>query len=257
MRIKYHIAVVILGCSGWGLGFAISLATAFGAIESDIRDLGPDSVAIDNVARLETLLGQWLLSCDLVLNGGETYLLEGAHAQSEELLAVLDGLSASRLTSDNQHDVSTIKSRIRLIQDWVFDAAMVSGPGRPTRVNDLITKVDRDSSLLIEEVFGFKNRMTVRAAGFVSELEARRGRLTQFTLAADVLYLVLVVVAWRWAVTTMVAPLQDLSDVAAAVGALDHSFDLVPCGPTEIRELTNAVAVFASRLQHERAATED
>ena len=42
-----------------------------------------------------------------------------------------------------------------------------------------------------------------------------------------------------------------------ATGFSDRPFDLVPRGPTEIRELTTAAGVFAHRLQKERALTED
>ncbi len=256
MRIKHHIAIVILTCSVGGLGLAMGISEGRRSIEFDAVELGPDSVTIENVSRLETQIGQWLLSCDLLLQTDSTYLLEGAQLQSDEAVTLLTKASDSRLATESIASIETLIDSIRRINTWVAEAAFASGPGRRRQLDDVVVRVDRESIALIDELGVLSQTISTRATAFVAELEQRRTRLNQASWVGSVAYLCIVFLTWIWTSANLVRPVRQLSIAARERSRENWEVQRWLSGPTEIRELASTMSDFAKQLWFERATIE-
>jgi len=122
MQIKHHIATVILACALSDLGLVVGISRG---VHSSIH-------------RLETVIDQWLLSCDLLLSTDATYLREGAQLQANEAIALLATVSTFRLASDSTHDIEALTQSVKFIDASVGDAASLVGPDRRRQINDLV-----------------------------------------------------------------------------------------------------------------------
>jgi signal transduction histidine kinase len=249
MRIKSHIASIILICSLGGLALAAGLAAALGRIERDVRELGPDSLALQNVARLETVIGQWLVSCDLVLGGGATYLEQGASQQAEEALEVINELSQSRLATTESHRLTVLAGLVTRARASVTAAAFDTGPGRAGRLAAYVESVDLDTAAIVREISSLSVVMLEGANGSVTALDRRRASLRAIGWTAGAGYVVLVIGVWFWTSETMVRPLQALTAAAAAVSGGDLTVHVPVTASNEMGELSRAFDQMVSNLR--------
>ena len=179
MQIKHHIATVILACALSGLGLVVGISRGVHSLEHDAIELGRDSVAHHSIHRLETVIDQWLLLCDLLLSTDATYLREGAQLQANEAIALLATVSTFRLASDSTHDIETLTQSVELIDAWVGDAASLVGPDRRRQINDLVILVDEESAELVSQLATLSSDMSTRATGFIEKLKDRRRFVNQ------------------------------------------------------------------------------
>jgi signal transduction histidine kinase len=238
VRTKLHIATVILICSLGGLALALGLARALGDIEEDVRELGPDSVALKNVSHLQTLMGQWLLSCDLVLSGaGGTYLHEGARQQADEAATLLEDLAHLRLGATEAARLGAIERRIRRVEQLVHEAAFTSGPDLQGQLDHYVELVDQESVPLIAEISTLAMTLEERAAASIATVEGRRARLGVIGWVAGGLYTAMVIGVWRWTTLKLVRPLQALTRAADRVSRGDLTVDVPVTSSDEMGDL--------------------
>ena len=257
MQIKHHIATVILACALSGLGLVVGISRGVHSLEHDAIELGRDSVAHRSIHRLETVIDQWLLLCDLLLSTDATYLREGAQLQANEAIALLATVSTFRLASDSTHAIEALTQSVELIDAWVGDAASLVGPDRRRQINDLVILVDEESAELVSQLATLSSDMSTRATGFIEKLKDRRRFVNQASWAGSLAYLILLFLIWGWTYSTVVRPLQQLSIAAREHGRHVREHQLWPSGPSEIRELAVAISNFGPQLWSERSTTEE
>ena len=257
MRIQFHIALVIVICALGGLGLSLGLTAAYRGLDNDVRELGPDSMALQTVSRIETLIGQWLLSSDLVLSGGDTYLQEGAQQQADEAVSLIGELSPMRLAAGYQERIDGLRTHILRVQGWVNEAAFASGPDLGIRLKTYIDLVDQDSTELVSEIADLSMAMNGEAETLIASIGNRRTKLQVLTWLAVLTYVLVVILVWRWASGTLVKPLQDLIEAARRVsdGDLDVKLGTVAFG--ELGQLSSNFDRMVSRLRSAKDEVEE
>lgn len=250
MRIKYHVGSVILICSLGGLALALGLARLQRGIENEVRELGPDSLAVQSAGRLQTLVGQWLLSCDLVLSGtGGTYLLEGSTQQAGEAVALIHDLQRFRLAAGEVSRLEVMNARIRRVDHLVAEAARTSGPDRLRRLNRYSAEVDAETEPLVADVSRLSGALGAGAAEAARLVEVQRARLRAATWLAGTLYAAVVFAVWRWTSLKMVRPLQTLTAAADRVAAGDLDVHLSTTSSDELGELVRTFEYMVANLR--------
>jgi hypothetical protein len=222
MRVAHHIIVVVLVCSLGGLALAGALAVGYRDLDMQTSDLGQNSAALRDISHLETMIAQWLVTVDLVLYEGETYLANGARDQSSSLLALFDGL--------------------------VEQAANLDGIDRDSRLSALASLVDENSGGLIEALDTTAIDMRERSERLTGGLEAQRQRLGWMAIALSLGYILCVFAVWRWASLTVVRPLARLTEAARdgeIGGAPIHD---QARGSSEVRQLAASIHSYAEKL---------
>jgi len=248
MRVAHHIIVVVLVCSLGGLALAGALAVGYRDLDMQTSDLGQNSAALRDISHLETMIAQWLVTVDLVLYEGETYLANGARDQSSSLLALFDGLRGGALGQHSADQIDSATARIRAIDGLVEQAANLDGIDRDSRLSALASLVDENSGGLIEALDTTAIDMRERSERLTGGLEAQRQRLGWMAIALSLGYILCVFAVWRWASLTVVRPLARLTEAARdgeIGGAPIHD---QARGSSEVRQLAASIHSYAEKL---------
>ncbi len=256
MNIKVHIAMVLAICTITGFLLGLGLVMGYERVERQMSQLGSNSVALRDAARLETLLGQWLLSVDLVLKDTESHMINASIRQHEELLALLRDIRGAQLAENRIEDLVEIEHSARRVQELVDDAKDLRGPEREQRLLELVAKADAFSAPLIHKVQALEGQMQSRSRYLTDDLEEKQALLSMLTIAAAAIYLMVAAFFWLWTVRSTVRPIENLS-LAAERAQIDDSFALDEQGPEEVRRLTRNISSFVNLLQTAKERTEE
>ena len=248
MRVAHHTAVVVLVCSLGGLTLAGALAHGYRNIDGQTRDLGQSSAALRDISHLGTMVAQWLVTVDLVLYQGETYLANGAHDQATNLLAVFDNLRDGTLGQHSARQIDSATAEIKAIDQLVGRAAALGGENRDSLLSKLARQVDGHSGGLIEAIEATSSDMRERSEHLTSDLEEQRERLGSMAIAFGLAYVAGVFAVWRWASVTVVRPLARLTAATRDRNIIDASIRDEARGPTEVRQLAVSIYSYAERL---------
>jgi PAS domain S-box-containing protein len=256
MRIGHHIAVVVLVCSLGGAGMSLGLTFAYRNLEDESRRIGKDSLEMRDLDHVKALVGQWLVSCDLVVASAQTYMAEGAAVQAGQIEDLLSVLRHAMTTGDCAEDLTVISDSVGGIAQAVATAAIVSGPERASRLEELSERVDAESTRMIGALDVLSKRTTQRVDQMRISVDTRRRRLALVTWLLGGAYIAVVVLVWRWSVFSVVRPLRALSE-----GSQEAALDQPPTSPyrhapTEIKELTRSITAFVHDLDTARARAE-
>ena len=257
MRIGHHITVVVLVCSLGGLGLSIGLGVAHRSVELKMRHLGPDSVAMKDAERLTILVKQWLTSVDLVFGSRESYLIEGAKAQAMDILQVVDELSVTAVAQENRAELGVIGNNTRKISLLLSEVAK-SGPNRDAALDGIVPQVDRISQHIVEAIESLHIGMARQSELVIATVDHERNIVSYATWVSSIIYLVIIVLTWRWIRASLVRPLEQLTDAAERSMSQDERFAAPKSGPLEVARLAESFSSLAGKLEENvRERTEE
>ena len=233
MRFKYHTGVVLAICSVTGVGLGLSLVVGYQNVEQRIQQVGPNSVALHSTAQLRTLLGHWLLSTDLVLQGDESYMVNAALRQANDLQTLLDTVRAAPLAADQTEGLRDIEHDIHQLRKLVEDSRALRGPDRGKRLAEMAREADDIATPITRRVEHVESRMRQASVYMAQALDHQRNRLQILSWLAGALYCMVVGLSWFWITRSTVRPIEALGR-AAERAQLDDSFALAEHGPDEV-----------------------
>ena len=257
MRIKSHTAVLVGVITASGILLGSGIVAGYQRIEEKSYQMGPNAGAIKDMKRLETSMGQWVLTTDLVLNGGETYMHRSAERQSRELLVLVDELRESSLAADNLDDLAAIEKAVEQIRQIVTDGAELAGEDREDQLNELVRKADSISTPLVRTVESLEGALLTKSKYLQDDLRYQRWLLDILAWCAGLGYLLVVGVTAFWTVRSTVLPLERLSHAAKSADVDDTEFTLQAGGPEEVRQLTHNITSFVTDLQQAKEIVEE
>ena len=247
-RVSRLIAAVVFVCSLGGVLLSAFIAHEARRIDQVAADFTAGTSMSRDLAHLEALVGQWLVSTDILLGHGDTHLWDGAQEQADgirELLGIMDLDTEEATTARLVAQLGEIE---RLTAAYVFDPGTASRP-------ELLARADRLSSAFVATIERARESVDRRHAEVGRSLAARRGRFLWTSLGLATLYIASVVVCWAWLSSGVVRPLERLT---ASVRQKDPDF--TPDGPFEVRQLSSTLHGYATALlseQRELAAAEE
>lgn len=248
MRIGHQIGILVIACSVGGLALAMGISRAHEHLDTRQRELGSNSIAISDLERLEDNLQQYLTLSDLILAGGETYLIDGAHTQTRRLLELADSIRHSPLAQATDAIAHLIRF-IRWNDETLATSGTIAGDARDTYLNEKIVELDQRSATVVASVDLLSAEMRARAAVQQGQVLRLRDMLAASSGIACFIYIVLVGSLWRWTVATMIRPLQHLTEATDEAIRQEQPLQLNEHGPTEVRRLTASVKSCVSSLE--------
>ncbi|MCB9917356.1 MAG: response regulator [Planctomycetes bacterium] len=256
MNIKIRTGVLVALCTITGYSLGSILVYGYQDVQAQTMATGPNSGALKDVDRLKDLLAQWLLLTDLVMNDGETYVLNASSRQSRELEKLLGELRKTPLCADKTESLVRIEHGIKAIQGVVEDSTILRGGDRASRINDMVAQVDEFAAPLVRMVEDLETQLVARSKHLQRDVEESRASLLKLSILFSILYLLIIGLAWSWNVRTTVRPIEDLSLAAERANLTRSEFDVEEAGPEEVRRLTRNISAFVSRLEAAQEATE-
>ncbi len=203
---------------------------------------------------INTNISQFLLSADLVIGSGETYLIAGALEQgsvlSEQLSQFRDRSSPSSLSA--QYD--NLGRAITEITTIIEDVNAIGAVDRDAELTKLLVQFDpayasaRSSADAI--AIALNDALVARTQASAGELTQRR----QARLVVLGLFVFTVLAIWLWASRQISRPLGELAAMANESTA-KNEFSGVNNGPREVVNLSRRFKTLTERLVHQ--ATHD
>ena len=250
MRINRAISLHTIIASAGGLILALCLTIVLVSIESAQRSVGIDSLALKDLMRMEDTLGEYLKLSDLVLASGETYLIEGTLTQSENLTKIVATIAESPIVKSSSVSVEHFGILIEKNNTRLNAVSTLDIDHQQSLFFKLLEESDRDGQILIQAYDGFKKTITRIALNNEQEIIARRKLLLHISALVAVIYLLSVILSWRWLVNNLVKPIQCLQFAAEEALTMDKPFEFNQSGPFEINRLTQSIKGFISSLEH-------
>ncbi len=257
LRIGHHIAIVVLVCSLGGLALAALLAQAYAKLDSQTREASENSIAMRDMAHLESQVQQWLMVCDLVVISGESYMADSAFQQAEIVNSLLGDLQKSLPDNYAAQLFASLPKNIEAIAEIVGRGAMAEGSDRNAELSQLAMQLDDKSLLLIASMRELDESLTAHAGISRELVEIKRHELTLMTWIFSAAYLLVIGFTWRWSAVSMVRPIRELS-AGAKKGELAKLQSISKmAAPAEISELTSCITAFVQDLEHARLNAEE
>jgi signal transduction histidine kinase/CheY-like chemotaxis protein len=253
MRISRIAAVALGTASATGVGLFAAFGFALLELEEGQRALTGNSAAVGDVVRLESALRQWLLLSDLVYASGETYLIVGADAQGGLARELISNLERSPVAEELAGDFAELRDIIADNTGRLRRAADL--PADSTHALDaLVPEWDDQSARVVALVEWISKVITFNSQSAASAYDSRQRAFKISGVILLLAYLALVVGVWNWLRKGLVDPLRRITSAADAALRTGVSMEVVPEGPTEIRDLARSARELAHVLETKVAA---
>ena len=254
MRVQDYLTIVIVVCVLGAFSLESFLIGQSDAERQQLIATSKSQRLASEFVYIRSNVAQYLLTGDLVIGSGETYLIPGGRDQAA---ALVEQLSAF----EDQVDSAATAAELARLRDAV--AASLALIDRAGEIDDL----DRDSKLaaLLDDFdplyttadeLGEKigNDLATAAADSAGQLEASHSSMITSRIAALAVFVIVVLGVWRWASRQISKPIKQLAAMANESTA-KAQFAGVDEGPREIRILSDRFKTLTERLVHQ--ATHD
>jgi signal transduction histidine kinase/DNA-binding response OmpR family regulator len=247
MRINTQLFILVGSGTLGGLGLAYFIGASYFDILKTEHELGENSVAIQQIYRLEEWSRQYLMTADMITGGGASYLLDGSIEQSKKLSAIISELE---LSSETNHEVQTVLQQIREClrenQKLLVKFAMppTSNGWTPAEQSVLTGKIDVISTPIEPAIDFLKEQFEESGRRVALQARRQRQQTIQMAIVVGACYLFVVMVGWSWFRHQIVTPLERLCGVTDASSRISQELSvetLSQSGPTEIRSLTSVI----------------
>ncbi len=242
--------MLLLGCLIGGLSIALLISSMHRDLDRQSQLSSEDSLILAELEQIESGIRQYLLTLDLTLANGETYLAASVGAQQELLQRGLESIADSALLADPAaiDNINANIQRIRSDIDSWAKSETESGD-QAAVLDELMAKTDIQAAQLVELFGKAMSVAQARVAEASLQLENRRKFVGATTLLVAALYGIFILLLWRWSSQHVRGPLIELSRAGKASIEERAPFAIKPRGPTEVAEVTRHLGILVSDLE--------
>lgn len=251
MRIRSYITLLILTCLAGG--FLVEYAIIWQQDEHARLEAeqAHNRVTQSQLEHFAANVSQFLISADLILGTGETYLLAGAADNVRFLKQTLGNLATQPLLSGLDNELETVRNGVVGIAALLDKAARLNDGDREQQFAALLLQSDTLASKLVVGMGALMHISTTRAKQFDAMLAHSRYRTMRLRIGAAVAFGALILVLWMWTTSRVSTPVQDLTRAVEHAMEREDSFTGVTSGPHEITQLNGRLAVLIEHLEDE------
>ena len=253
MRVRSVLAVILTACLSGGLLVVWAIDSLHHEVDELSQLVSADSLVLSELSQLEAGIQQYVLTVDLILAQGESYLVSSVGAQQEWLEKSLANLVDSPLIAERQlvervtvnvHELSSY------LQTWSLDGSAID---RVERLDRLAGKLD---PLMMEIVTDFNDIQTIakrKAANVAATLVDQRQFTNVATWGAAAGFGSIMLLLWVWASHYLSSPLAAMA--AAGRKSLEEGEPFVASrrGAAEVSEVSRQLGVLVGSLERQVA----
>ncbi|MGB2741301.1 MAG: EAL domain-containing protein [Cognaticolwellia sp.] len=250
MRIKSYLAMLVFACLLGAYSLEQVLSHYFNHVQTLAEKHNKHMLWAKDLERIENSASQFLVSSDLVIGSGNTYLIFGAKNMGNYLTTEL-----SSLYSKNQFiNLNTKINRAILNTNKINDLLDFIGNIAPSELkltlSGLLTEYDPVSLTLSQDI----QYLTKETQRIMTEealaLDEEKNIMVKVGWIARSLFLLIIFILWRWANSRICRPLNELIYYSHRALAGD-GFKAPANAPTEIIELSNDFKNITQTLFHQ------
>tara|TARA_R110000744_G_scaffold81618_1_gene160289 strand:+ start:1845 stop:3845 length:2001 start_codon:yes stop_codon:yes gene_type:complete len=250
MRIRSYLALLVCACLLGAYVLEQVLAYRFNNVQALAEEHSKSLLWEKDLQRIESTASQFLVSCDLVIGSGNTYLIFGAKNMGQYLVDELEVMQSDvrfpELTSKIYESRSSVKNIIGTL-DIVSDLPQSN---LQLSLSKLLNQYDPVSLTLSRNIQFLTQKTTELIKLEAVKLENEKQRMVEVSWMTRIGFFMLIVGLWWWANNRICKPLNGL--VYSSHRALSgHDFEASKKAPTEILELSNDFKHLTETLFHQ------
>ncbi|MEP0356182.1 EAL domain-containing protein [Paraglaciecola sp.] len=250
MRIRSYLALLVFACLLGAYTMEQVLAYRFTSVQILAEKHNESLLWAKDLQRIENTASQYLISSDLVIGSGNTYLIFGAKNIGDSLANELAIIEASNQfpslkpkIQEAQSSVSNINKILDTIADIPSNKLEQSLSKLLIEYDPVSLKLSRNIQILSKETSTFIQQESL----FLSE---QKQGMKQISWITRLVFFLLIIILWWWANYRICKPLNGL--VKSSNGVLSgHRFDAPDKAPKEIIELSNDFKHLTENLFHQ------
>lgn len=254
MKIKSYLAILVVVSLIGGNGVRYLLSNQFDELSILTQQNADAQLWQKDFQRVGSDLVQYLISTDLVIGSGESYIAAGTLSKGKIIAREALILAESNVLLDDTADLRILSDDVHRINRFIQQAA--SGKS-DDRIQELAVLLNTYDPIAVQVTRRFENLNVEieNSMAFNSEqLMARKTLVQSVELSIQGAFTLLVLASWVWAYRMISRPLQTLR--AEVVGSSKgEAFKPVKFGPKEIQELSRSFSELTQSLSFQ--ATHD
>lgn len=254
MKVGTYLAILIFACLIGGYLIEIVLSGQFTNYNVASGQFSENRLWLRDLDRVISDSNQYLISTDLILGSGETYLTSGARAKGELIADNLLELQRRNHLLVNGGALEKLSGLVAEISRYLEQGAAAAGQTRDRQLSLLLAQYDPVAYRLSSELEELKQSAASALDREARALEARRRAAERVKILTRTVFSMFLLALWYWANRKISMPLRALRNMAqsAEVGL---TFEGVERGPKEIQQLSNNMREMTNSLSYQ--ATHD
>jgi signal transduction histidine kinase/CheY-like chemotaxis protein len=248
LRIRTYLIAILIVAGIGGLAVAGAITANFNQLQHRGGQVAKNSIALSRLEHFVSAMEQMLITADLVIASGETYLAGGLSRQvtglKQELSALRDYpllVGASDQLTQMDFLLDSVTERTELQMQYLENSANLA--------ESVITDYDnaaQELAALSEQVHTEALASAKSESDRLAQERLTRSRLIMFFA---ILYALMILFVLRWSLNRIATPLQQLTVRAEDAMELDRRFRFEAGGPAEIQRLGNTIDRFVNSLE--------
>lgn len=192
-------------------------------------------------------ISQLLISTDLILASGETYLIDGAQSQLTSLLQRSQEFVRAEMLGDSVGASEGLLQSLQEIGNQLMRAARANDDTRSDTLNEILGEYDRTSIQLVSFIDVLSMRIKTHVDQGKVDLKTAKQSLRRATILSIVLFSLIIFALWVWSDRKITKPLTALAKIAEEAES-GSNFAVVKNAPAEILQLSARLAVATNSL---------
>lgn len=250
MRIRTYLAILVSTCLLSAYTLEQVIAYQFTHVQILADKYNQSLLWAKDLERIENSAAQFLVSSDLVVASGNTYLIYGSKNMGYYLNNELTEISTKDYFNKFENEINRSITNIKKINKYLDIIGDIPAEQLENRLGKLLDEYDpislslsQDVQFLLEEI----NALILKDAQY---LEKEKRFMSTVGWVVRGVFFFFIIILWWWANRRICKPLNGLiSSSHKALSGAD--FQAAKNAPTEIMELSNDFKLLTHTLSHQ------
>lgn len=250
MRIRNYLALLVFACLLGAYTLEQVLSYHFEHVQKLAEKYNKSLLWAKDLERIENSAAQFLVSADLVVASGNTYLIYGAKNMGYYLSNELAAISTENHFQKFSTEINRSLKNVDIINNYLDIIGNIPLDELEARLSTLLDEYDPISLTLSQDIQFLLQETNTLITQEALYLEEEKRFMNKIRLIARGIFFLLIVLLWWWANSKICKPLNGLiySSHRALAG---DDFKATDNAPTEIIELSNDFKHLTQTLFHQ------
>ncbi|WP_028868258.1 putative bifunctional diguanylate cyclase/phosphodiesterase [Psychromonas arctica] len=250
MRIRSYLAILVFACLLGGYTLEQVLGYHFNHVQILASKHTQSLLRAKDFERIENSTSQFLVSTDLVIASGNTYLIFGAKNMGDYISTELSKIQDANLSPALNAEIKQTIIALKKINSYLDTIGKLPEKALIAHLQKLLPDYDTVSLSLVKSIQFMMSETNQIITQDALSLEQEKHFISNASWIARGIFLFLIIATWWWANRKICNPLNTL--IASSHNALaGNDFQVSDDAPTEITELSNDFKLLTQTLWHQ------
>lgn len=250
MKIRSYLAILLAITLVCGLGTDIINARQYKSLNNATAKYTQALLYQKDLNRIMADGKQYLISTDLILASGQSYLALGTLEKGASIIQELDMLQKSKGSSWRDNLIEKLQKDIYIIQSFIERSTTISHKlDRAGMLNEILADYDPVAQQVISDYQAIEMESAAHVENLLNTIETLENDLRITSSLLYVAFFLIICASWLWANRKICDPIRDLMKDALKIH-YRGDFEGINYGPQEVVELSDNFKAIADSLAY-------